>query len=273
MAITVQMQFASAVTELSEDACSGSSIANGTTIIQVDLRTHDVQQAVGTPATLCGRKASDQVEVHERSTLHHPSKDRFIVAPGASLNGQHPRVYFPPDLKGVSTAQHLSHRVLRWACSLAVVCGGRLRHSALLCAARFLRPLPKSSLKRWMDDMGTQLPIPEERRQQCLALAPATAGHRDGDYPLGPGHCVMVGTDEQDRILLTQAAAAEHGDEARRFLPRCTALGLQVTAAFSADSHSFTEARNAVSPQARWQADHGQTGKNIWGHLKKSRLS
>jgi hypothetical protein len=38
MAITIQMQFASAVTELYEDAFVGSSMENGTTIITFDLR-------------------------------------------------------------------------------------------------------------------------------------------------------------------------------------------------------------------------------------------
>jgi hypothetical protein len=46
-----------------------------------------------------------------------------------------------------------------------------------------------------------------------------------------------------------------------------------VTAAFSDDSHSFTEAMQAVYPQARLQADHCQTVKNIWGHLTKALFS
>src|SRR5262249_41932028 len=50
-------------------------------------------------------------------------------------------------------------------------------------------------------------------------------------------------------------------------------LGLNVTAAFSDYSQSFTEAIKAVWPQARLQADHFHTVKNIWGHLKKSLLS
>ena len=41
MAVTVQMQFTSAVTEMYQDAFVGSSIENGTTIIQFDLRQHD----------------------------------------------------------------------------------------------------------------------------------------------------------------------------------------------------------------------------------------
>ena len=41
MAVTVQMQFESAVTEMSQDAFVGSSIENGATIITFDLRQHD----------------------------------------------------------------------------------------------------------------------------------------------------------------------------------------------------------------------------------------
>ena len=72
---------------------------------------------------------------------------------------------------------------------------------------------------------------------------------------------------------MTHEATSEHGDDARQFLQRCKELGLHVTAAFSDDSHSFTEAIQAVYPQARLQADHCQTVKHIWGHLKKSLLA
>ena len=47
MAVTVQMQFESAVTEMYQDAFVGSSIENGTTIIQFDLRKHDFQRSWG----------------------------------------------------------------------------------------------------------------------------------------------------------------------------------------------------------------------------------
>jgi hypothetical protein len=246
MAITVQMPFESAVTELYEDAFIGSSIANGTTIIQCDRRKHDFQQALGTPATLWWRKESYQVDVHALSTFHHPITYRCIVAQGSSLNGQHQRVDFTPDIKGVSTSQPMSHRVIRLACDLAVVCGVSLRHMALLCAALFLSPITKSSSKRWIDDIGTHLPTPAEMLQQFLAIAPATEGPIDGSYPLGTGHGVKVVKDEHDRLLITHEAASEHGDAARRFLQRGKDLGLQGTAAFSDDSPSFTEAIKAV---------------------------
>src|SRR3989475_3903108 len=273
MAVTVQMQFASVVTELYEDAFIGSSIENGTTIIQFDLRKRDFQRVWETTSTICWCKAPYAVEIHELSTFHNPIKYRFIVAQGSYLNDQHQRVYFTPDIKSVSTSQHMSHSVIRLACDLAVVCGVSLRHIALLFAVLFLIPISKSSMKRWIDGIGVHVPTPEEMLRQLLALAPATECHIDGYHPLGTDHCVMVVKDEHDRILITHEAASENGEDARQFLQRCKDLGLNITAAFSDYSQSFTEAIKAVYPHARFQADHFHTVKNIWGHLKKSLLS
>src|SRR2546426_6027262 len=273
MAVTVQMQFASVVTEIYEDAFVGSSIENGTTIIQFDLRKLDFQRVLETTSTICWRKEPYHVDIHELSTFHNPITYRFIVAQGAYLNAQNQRVYFTPQIQGVSTSQHMSHSVIRFACYLAVVCGVSLRHIALLFAALFLIPITKSSIKRWIDDIGTHLPTPEEMLRQLLALTPATECHIDGYYPLGTDHCVMVVKDEHDRILMTHEVASENGEDARQFLQQVKDLGLHVTAAFSDDSQRFTEAIKAVFPHARFQADHFHTVKNIWGHLKKSLLS
>jgi hypothetical protein len=273
MAMTVQMQFESAVTEMYQDAFVGSSIENGVTIITFDLRQHDLQQELGTPARLCWRKESYHVDVHELSTFHNPIKYRFIVAQGSYLNDQNQRVYFTPDIQGVSTSQHMSKSIIRLACYLAVVCGGSLRPIALLFSVLFLIPMTKSSIKRWLDDIGSNLPTPEQMLQPLLALTPVTECHIDGYYPLGTAPCVMVVKDEHDRILMTHEVASEHGDDARQFLQRLKDRGLKVTAAFSDYSQSFTEAIKAVFPHARFQADHCHTVKNIWGHLKQSLLS
>ena len=80
MAVTVQMQFASAVTEIYQDAFVGSAIENGTTIILFDLRKHDFQAELGTQAKLCWRKDLSHVDIHALATFHHPIKYRFIVA-------------------------------------------------------------------------------------------------------------------------------------------------------------------------------------------------
>src|SRR3989449_11363379 len=218
MAVTVQMQFESAVTEMYQDAFVGSSIENGATIITCDLRQRDVHLERGAPSTLYWRKEASHVDVHELSTFHNPIKYRFILAQGSYLDGQNQRRYFTPEIKGVSTSQHMSHSVIRLACYLAVVCGVSLRHIALLFSALFLIPITKSSIKRWIDDIGSNLPTPEQMLRHLLALAPATECHIDGYYPLGTDHCVMVVKDEHDRILITHEAASEDGDDARQFL-------------------------------------------------------
>ena len=154
MAVTVQRQFTSVVTEMYQDAFVGSSIENGTTIIQFDLRKLDFQRELGTTSPICWRKTPYHVDIHELSTFHNPIKYRFIVAQGYDLNDQNRRMYFTPDMKGVSTSQHMSHSVIRLSCSLAVVCGVSLRHMALLFSSLFLIPMTKSAIKRWIDDIG-----------------------------------------------------------------------------------------------------------------------
>jgi hypothetical protein len=72
IAVTVPMQFESAVTEMYQDAFVGSSMEHGTTIIRFDLRKHDFHQALGTQAKLCWRQDSYHVDVHELSTFHNP---------------------------------------------------------------------------------------------------------------------------------------------------------------------------------------------------------
>ena len=83
MAVTVQRQFESVVTERSQDALVGSSIENGPTVIQCDLRRHNFHQERGTQATRCWRKASAHVDVHALSTFHKPILYRLIFAQGS----------------------------------------------------------------------------------------------------------------------------------------------------------------------------------------------
>jgi Transposase len=273
MAVTVQMQFESAVTEMDQKAFVGSSIANGATIIQFDLRQLDFQRELGTTSPICWRQDVYHVDIHELSTFHNPIKYRFLVAQGSYLNDQQQRVYFTPDIQGGSTSQHMSKSIIRLCGYLAVVCGVSLRQMALIFSALFLMPITKSSIKRWIDDIGSHLPPPEEMLRQLLAITPAMECHIDGYYPLGTDHCVMSVKDEHDRLLMTHEAASANGADARQFLQQLQDLGLKVTAAFSDYSQSFTAASKAVFPHARFQADHFQTVKKVWGHLKKSLLS
>ena len=148
MAVTVQMQFESAVTEMYQDAFVGSFIENGAMTIKFDLRQRDFQQELGATSMLYWRKEAYLVDIHELSTFHNPVKYRFILAQGYYLDDQHQCMYFTTEIKGVSTAQPMSHSMIRLACYLAVVCGVSLRHIALIFSALFLMPITKSSIKR-----------------------------------------------------------------------------------------------------------------------------
>ena len=117
---------------------------------------------------LLGKEAY-HVDIHDLSTFHNPIKYRFILAQGSYLDAQNQRLYFTPEIKGVSTAQHMSHSIIRLACYLAVVCGVSLRHIALIFALLFLISITKSSIKRWIDDIGSHLPSQEEMLRQLLA--------------------------------------------------------------------------------------------------------
>src|SRR5215211_5542360 len=138
---------------------------------------------LGTTTPICWRQEPCHVDIHELSTFYHPLKYRFIVAQGSYLNDQHQRVYFTPAIQGVSTAQPMSHSIIRLACYLAVVCGVSLRHMALIFSSLFLIPITKSSIQRWIGDIGTHLPAPEEMLRHLLALTPVTECHLDGYYP------------------------------------------------------------------------------------------
>src|SRR6266481_4637844 len=155
MAVTVQMQFASAVTELYQDAFVGSSMENGTTIIPFDLRQHDFHQELGTQAPLWWRQEASHVEVHELSTFHNPMTYRCIIAPGSYLDDQHQQKFFTPEIQGVSTSQPMSHSVIRLACYLAVVCGVSLAHRPRLYATLFLTLGVKPRANRGRVDLRT----------------------------------------------------------------------------------------------------------------------
>ena len=76
----------------------------------------------------------------------------------------------------------MSDSIILLSCYLAVVCVVSLRHIALLFSSLFLIPLTKSSIKRWIENIGSHLPTPEAILRQLLAIAPAIECHIDGYY-------------------------------------------------------------------------------------------
>jgi len=72
MAVTVQIEFESAVTQMYQDVFVGSSIEKGTTRIEFDLRQLDFQREFGTTSTIYWPKEAYVIDIHELSTFHNP---------------------------------------------------------------------------------------------------------------------------------------------------------------------------------------------------------
>lgn len=271
MSIIIKTEFNSAVLDLNKDIFVNSYIENGTSIIEFDSRNRKYKKIFNSSTKIKWDKEYT-VDVKELSTFQNPIAYRFIIARGSYLNSEGNRTYFTPELEGVSISQHVSKSLLRLSCYLAVNCGISLRSIAMIFTYLFLVPITKSSIQRWINIIGENLPDEDEILRQLVAIKKPEECHIDGYYPMGTDNCVMVVKDENDRILMTHEASSENKDEAIKFLEKIKRQGVNIKFAFCDYSKSFIEAIKAVYPDAKIQADHFHTVKNLWGHLKKSFL-
>jgi len=272
MTITIKSQFESAVTQCNEDIFVRSYIENGATIIEFDTRKRNSKKLFNIKSRIRWDQKTYSVDVKEFSTLYSPIIYRFILARGNYTDSNGTRIFFTPEVEEVSMAQHVSKSVVRLSCFLAVNCGVTLRNIATLFSVLFLIPVTKSSIKRWIDEIGSNLPSDEEMLKKLIEIQMPTECHIDGYYPMGTNNCVMVIKDEYDRILITHEAPSESKDEALKFLQKIKDSGIHIVSAFSDYSKSFTEPIKEVFPDVQFQADHFHTVKNIWKHLKKAYL-
>ena len=196
MAITIKSQFESAVTQCNEDIFVRSYTEDGATIIEFDTRKRNYKKAFNAQSKIRWDEESYSVDVKELSTLYNPIIYRFILGRGNYMDAKGRRIFFTPAVEEVSMARHVSKSALRLSCFLAVHCGVTLRNIATLFSVLFLMPITKSSIKRWIDEIGSSLPSDEEMLQQLIAIKRPTECHIDGYYPMGTDHCVMVVKDE-----------------------------------------------------------------------------
>lgn len=271
MPITIQTRFASAVVEANQDVFTRSYIEEEKTIIEFDMRKRDYQKE-GISSEVHWPEKTYNIDVHEFSTFHNPIVYRFVSAQGWYYDDQGSRIWFTPKISEISAQQHVTKNVIRLACFLAVVCGVTLRNISAIFTVLFQIPVSKSSVKRWIDEIGSSLPSEEEILKQLVELKKPGQCHIDGYYPMGTGNCVMVIKDEFGRILITHEVESENGDDARKFLQKLKDAGIIIVSAFSDYSESYVGAIRDVFPDAKFQADHFHTAKNIWKHLKKCLL-
>lgn len=272
MPVIIQSQFTSAVVEANMDVFTRSYTEGEHTVLEFDMRKRDWRKEAGIDYKIYWPAKTYNVDIREFSVFQNPIIYRFISAQAWYYDDQHRQHWFTPTLREVSLQQHVSRSVLRLACFLAVICGVSLRNIAMIFTVLFRIPVTKSSVKRWIDTVGGSLPSEEEILQQLIELKKPQECHIDGYYPMGTNNCVMVIKDEADRILMTHEAPSENSEDAIRFLQKIKSCGMTITSVFSDYSDSYIKAIKAVFPDARFQADHFHTMKNIWKNLKKCLL-
>ncbi len=161
MPITIQTQFTSAVVEASEDVFTRSYTEEENTVTEFDMRKRDYQKEEGISSEIHWPEKTYNVDVHEFSTFHNPIVYRFISAQGWYYDDQGSRVWFTPKISEISAQQHVTENVIRLACFLAVICGVTLRNISTIFTVLFQIPVSKSSVRRWIDEIGSSLPSEE----------------------------------------------------------------------------------------------------------------
>jgi len=207
--------------------------------------------------------------VHEFPTFHNPVIYRFVSVQGYCSDDQGNRIFFTPEIAEVPTQQHMSKNVIRVCCFSAVICGVSLRNIAAIFRHLFSIPVTESTVKRWIDEIGGNLPSEEELLNKLIEVKNPTRCHIDGYYPSGTDNCVMVIRDDSDRILITYEADTENSREAEEFSEKLGETGIKIRSVFSGYSEGLIKAVREVFPDAEFQADHFHTVRAIWKHLKK----
>lgn len=270
MGIIIKSGSDSAVSEADRDVYTETYIEDKATIIESDMRNRDYRKKFGIKSEIFWSCNTYYVDIHEFSTFHNPVIYRFVTAQGYYPDENSHRIFFIPEPSDVPTHHHMSLNILRLSCFSAVICGVSLRNIAQIFTILFKIPITESSIKRRIDEIGSNLPSEEEISEKMTERKMPKECHIDGYYPLGTDNCIMVIKDESDRILITHETGTENAAEAEKFLSKLRNAGTDITSAFSDYSKSLIRAIKEVFPNAEFQADHFHTMKTIWGHLKKA---
>jgi len=273
MAIIIQSESDSAVSEANKDTYTRTYIVGKKTITESDMRKRDYRKKFGIKAEICRSVNSYYIDIHEFSTFHNPVIYRFIVAQGYYSDEDNNRIFFTPEPSDVPTHHHMSMNVLRLSCFSGVICGVSLRNIADIFSFLSEIPITESSVKRRTDEIGGNLPSEEEILKKLTEIKMPDQCHTDSYYPSGTDNCVTEIKDESDRILITRETDSENAREAEKFLGKLKDAGIQISSAFSDYSESFMKAIKEVYPDVKFQADHFHTVKTVRRHLKKALLT
>jgi transposase-like protein len=261
----IQVPVTTEVLNQNEDLHPSGKAENQKLIIEIDTRKRNYQRLLGLKRkTKIGWINERCFEVQELSAFAWPILYRVTTADGYYNNEQGERVYFTPEIAGMSTKRKVSDVVVRLGVYLSIIAGLGTRAAALLMKVLFQVEVSKSAIDRWIDEIAETLPSEEEMVKKLHQQKPVMSGHLDELFPRGGGACLLVLKDEHGRILLTEEVEKRDEEHVKPFLERIKKLGLDLQTFYTDHWQAYANAIKAVFPNAQLQLDYFHILQNIW---------
>jgi hypothetical protein len=261
----IQLPVTTEVLEPKADLQPSGKAEDGKIIIEFDTRKGDYRKLFKLKRSLKMAWINERTfEVQELSGFAWPIIYRITTADGYYRNEQGQRVYFTPELQGLSTQRKVSDVVLRLGVFLCVIAGLGSRQASWLRQGLFQVTVSKSALDRWVDEVADALPSADELVKLLHRQKPITQGHFDESFPLGRQRCVVVLKDEHGRIVAAEEVKQRAEEHVQPFLKRLKQLGLELKTFYIDHWPAYAKAIKALYPQANIQLDYFHILQNIW---------
>ena len=176
----IQVPVTTEVMNQNEDLHPGGKAEDQKLIIEIDMRKRNHHDLLGLKRkTKIGWINERCFEVQELSAFAWPIRYRVTTADGYYHNEQGDKVYFTPEIAGLSTKRKVSDVVVRLGVYLSIIAGQGARAAAMLMKVLFQVEVSKSAIDRWIDEIA-ETP-PERRRDDQVTPSTKT------DYDRAPG--------------------------------------------------------------------------------------
>jgi hypothetical protein len=261
----IQVPVTTEVLNQNEDLCPEGKAEENKIIIDFDTRKRDYRKMFQLKRGVKIHWINERTfEVQELSAFAWPIVYRITTADGYYQNGPGERVYFTPQIAGLSTQRKVSDVVLRLGVFLSIIAGLGSRQASWLMQVLFQVEVSKSAIDRWIDEVADALPSSDEMIELLHQQKPITQGHLDEIFPLGTESCVLVLKDEHGRIVTAQEIKKRDEEHVKPFLERLKRLGLELQTFYTDHWTAYANAIKVVYPEAHLQLDYFHILQNIW---------
>ena len=261
----VQIPVTTEVLEKNADLLPSGKVEGNRIVIALDTRRRDYHQLFHLKRNVQIAWTNELTfEVQELSAFAWPILYRITTATGYYAVEPGERLYFTPQVAGLSSQRKVSDVLLRLAVFLCIIAGLGARKASWLMSVLLQVTISKSSLDRWVDEVAETLPTADEMVKLLHQQKSITQGHLDEIFPRGTDACVLVIKDEHGRIIAAQEVAQRDEEHTKPLLERLKRLGLNFKVFYIDHWQAYFNALRAVFPQAEIQYDYFHILQNIW---------